>query len=202
MNNIFFNNCRNYRAPCNSSLVSQILSPCDILNQYLIDPCSIFNGTIIPAPPIPQPLPPIPPMPPLPPGPLRGFGEFRAPIQQLDSGDFYVFNTVAIQGNEIEHMDGTTQILLTPNTTYQFNYITDTVLAVNSAGIAIVFDLNGVHLQNTVTEVDNIIAGVPVMTQANGQFMTGNNPGILQVRFISQPGNIGSTNATLTLIVV
>lgn len=195
---IFKNILCNYYSRTHSSTI-RYLSPCQILNEYMNDPCSIFNGTIVPT----GSMPPIPPVPPFPPGPIGSRGIFTVVGQRLNDGDFYDFTGINVQGTAIEFDPISNSILLAPNKTYEFSWSADTILeGVVPSDLEIDLVLDGVAIPGSADTAINVQPGVPTILQASGRFMTGNAQSILLMGFVTNPPVQGISSANLTIVEV
>lgn len=180
----------------------------DLCNQcgkcFCCNCCSccpgVPTGPLPPLPPMP-PLPPLPPMPPIPPRPMGSFGQFMAQPQMLNSGQVYVINNINIQGDAIEYDPGTNTILLKPNTIYNYAYMTEimTLGGLDRDLINFLVLDNAIIPGSQVSEL-GVLAGVPTVLQANGQFVTGNVQGRLFLVFSTNPDRgQAMTSATITI---
>lgn len=196
----------------NTSSVS-FITPCKALNKYMNDPYSVFNENIIPISPMPEvppmsPVPPTPPlptiqMPPFPPRPMIGSkARFKVPQTLMISADKYPWNTEVIEGNAIEHNDGSTLIMLEPNTTFEYSFISLTTTGRDEevqAGESILLSEDG-----DLRLIDfNLVMGNGlnnIMVERNGRFTTKNSPVLLVVQFNLVPAGIqGLTEANLMI---
>lgn len=193
-------NCNNpFTFHCNSQSV-RYLNPCETLNEYMRDPCSIFSGSIVPTGTMP-PEPPLPPIPPIVPGVIDNLGIFLAPTASLTNGLVFSFNTLEIKGDAIQHVDGSGDITLAPNRTYMYAWISEIEVFtpdVVTAGAELL--LEGAPVpgsQRTFTEPGN--AGVREL-EAIGQIITGNNEEVLNLVYLTSNNLVNNrVNATLTI---
>lgn len=157
----------------------------------LCNKCGIYNCCcncpISPTGPMPPgpPMPPIPPMPPGP-GPFMGAAQFESTVTAfINNGFVYRFNTINIQGNAIQHIDGTSDIILAPNTLYEFAWENSAQVTADVASGAVLL-LNNVPVPGS----ENTVAGAAftdVTARANGRFMTGNAESILNLVYVVNP---------------
>lgn len=209
LNNVYLNeylrNCRN--KCCFNSSQGQFLTPCDALNKYINDPCSIFNITVVPTGSVPlnpivPVLPPLP-MPPFPVGPMIGSRAlFRAPTNLLTSGDDYMWNTELLEGDAIEHVDGSISISLKPNTTFEYSFISLTTNRMDEeiqAGAVLLLAEDG-----TPRDIGfNFVMGNGlnnIMVEISRRFTTRNAPVTFNITFaLFSASRQGFTEATLML---
>lgn len=202
-NSLLNNFMRNYRNPYAFHYNSQsvrYLTPCETLNEYLNDPCSIFNGSIVPTGPMP-PEPPLPPIPPIIPGVIDNLGIFLAPTASLTDGLVFSFNTLEIKGDAIQHVDGSGDITLAPNRTYMYAWISQIeVFTPNVVTAGAELLLEGAPVpgsQRTFTGPGN--ASVREL-EAMGQIITGNNEEVLNLVYLTSDNTVNNrVNATLTI---
>lgn len=146
------------------------------------------------------------PIPPMPQIPLTGIpilseGQFRS-IQGavLKNDDPYEFNTSVIRGDEIKHVDGTIDILLAPNTTYEFAWSADSISrSTMYVSIGAKLILNGVVIPGSSCSIQGT-GGTVINTQACGGFVTGENTGVLNLVFESGAGQPIESNGVLRII--
>lgn len=127
INNYFLKEyLRNYRNRryFNSS-TSTFLTPCEALNKYIKDPCSMFIENIIPIDPN-QPMPPMPLMPPFPPIPPRLDFAILEGAGVLQDSFEYPLVPIEIVGNTIEYEQGFFSVRLAPGRRYSFTWRTIT----------------------------------------------------------------------------
>lgn len=187
--NKYLRHC-NFNCQYKSSLMPS-LSPCEILGNYMNDPCLTLNANIIPIMPILppmlplkplKPLPLIPPAPPLPPPPLCraiiGKGVFSGIPQIGILGtllfDMQLENDI-LQGVGISHNDGEVDIKLIPNTTYAFSYSIEVCQSkmIPESFTALLLDCGTILCSLDLKE--NVQPG-NVVYKKSGSFTTNNNP--------------------------
>lgn len=201
LQNKVLNGCNNYYMPKGYSPAIRYLTSCEILNEYINNPCSIFNGTIVPTGAMP-PDPPIPPVPPVTPGVIDNFGQFLAPTASLTDGNPFIFNNIEIKGDAILHVDGSPVIILAPNRNYLYAWISEIEVFtpdVVTAGAVLVID--GVDVPGstrTFTGPGNL--GVREL-EAIGRFRTGNAEQFLNLIYLTSNSLVNNrVNATLTIV--
>lgn len=194
-----------------SSSSTRFLTSCEVLNEYMNDPCSIFNENIVPIgpmPPIPPMSPvPIPPMPPVPPGKvIIGSGRFiglpaigRAQIRFMGE----------TKGIGIAHSGNNGFVELIANTMYEYSYtvtITTTNIVIPNMveSHLFLFDNVGVGLDTIVprSEDQQIDVNGTIVLQGSGMFNTNgfNTPDVLLETDSSIAGlEFVANNATLLL---
>lgn len=174
---------------------NDLYTQCGICSSCCCCPCP----PITPTGPMP-PMPPMPPIPPIPPGPIGSIGQFQAPEELLTNNSPYIFNTINIQGNAIAHVDGTSDIILAPNTLYEFAWENSST----AQGLIPNYVVGARLLLNNIlvpgsenTAMGDGIANT--MASANGMFMTGNMQSILRLVHLTTLGPGDFTSATLTI---
>lgn len=179
------NSCCNYK--CNQCNCCQICTVCPT----------------VPPPPIPPipPVPPLPPVPPVPPGPFIGDAQFQSlrnmPIRD---GEDYLFNSDIIIGNAINHIDGTPEITLEPDTEYVFAWRSDTISnVIGDVTVGASLLVNGMQVPGG-TDIIRGPSGIDLTTQGAGVFLTtGTIPSIATLRFISSSGELDGSSAVLRI---
>lgn len=203
-NNNEINSCMGMSS-CNSEKCCESCYPNSCCNcQCNLYPCCCPVCPPLPPPPIPPipPVPPLPPVPPVPPGPFTGDAQFQSlrnmPIRD---GQDYLFNTVILRGNAINHVDGTSQIILAPNTEYVFAWRTDTISNVIpdvTVGASLI--VNGMQVPGG-TDITRGPSGLDLTTQGAGVFVTtGAQPVTVTLRFISSSGELDGSSAVLRIM--
>lgn len=179
------------------------LTPCEILKEYLVDPCSIFNGTIVPVdsttPVPPMPLPPLP-IPPFPPGPIISRAQFIAQPRQVMRPDFYVFDHLNLEGPDIQHVNGTSEIILTPNKIYEFDWITESLFGVDMnfrSGSVLKINNNIILPGSLSTVIGNGLT--PIIAQGNLRYMILPGQNVITLENVSVPNMVNTSEATLTI---
>lgn len=166
-------------------------------------PCCRVARTLIakPArPSIPQipPISPISPMPPIPPiPPVRARGVFESDVR-IGDGMLYPFSTIVTEGNAINHVNGSAEIMLAPNSTYSFNWTSEIIIEANPFNVGAALVLDGVDVPGGTATTNMTIDVDTAFVFANGILNTGPNLGILTLEFISDIGDLDS-RATLTI---
>lgn len=182
--------CRGIKPYCSSDCCNQC-GKCFCCN------CCCCCCPIVPT----GPMPPMPPLPPIPP-PIPGgnFAQFNAPTQVLDDGELYRFNLINIQGDPVQFDPATGHIILKPNTTYRYSYVTETILqGVVPSDLENALVLNNASILGTESTANNVQPGVLTVLQSNGQFVSTPNQNILRLGFSTNPPVQGETSATLTI---
>lgn len=146
---------------------------------------------------------PIPPMPQIPPPlvPILSEGQFRSTKGALlKNDDPYEFNTTVIREDEIKHADGTIDILLAPNTTYEFAWSADSISrSTMYVSIGAKLTLNGVVIPGSYCSIQGV-GGTVINTQACGGFITGENTGVINLVFESGSEQSIESNAVLRIL--
>lgn len=139
------------------------------------------------------------PYPPLPPciGPVFGRAQFRAPVRQISSGDFYLFRTESIQGNAILPVDGTSEITLAPNTTFDFVWIIS-----SAANTKCPISVGALLFLNDIQISQGLCRGsctADLRACANGRFITGDTQSTLKLVYVSDCVTTNLSGAILML---
>lgn len=139
------------------------------------------------------------PYPPLPPciGPIFGRAQFRAPARQMSSGDFYSFKTETIQGNAILPVDGTSEITLAPNTTFDFVWVIS-----SPANTKCPISIGAILLLNNIQISQSVCRGAcksDLRACASGRFMTGNTQSTLKLVYVSDVATTNLSGAVLMI---
>lgn len=147
-------------------------------------------------PPVP-PIPPIPPVPPVPPAPVLARGVFESGVR-IAGGMLYPFNTVLIEGNSINHVNGSAEIILAPNSTYSFNWTSEIIIEADPFNVGAALVLDGIDVPGGTATTNLTVDVDTAFVFAEGILNTGPNPGIVSLEFISDIGDLDS-RATLTI---
>lgn len=189
---------------CSNPYEIRYLYPCQIIGEYIHDPCSIFNEKIVQVgmtsnPPL-TPLPHLQPLPPMPPG--VDSADFLIENIILDELNPYPFNNIRIQGNSIMHNNGDTRIILAPNHTYSFNWASETRVPQGmpfNVGGLLLLDGNIIRDGDSSTSLEQR-PGI-AFNSTLGFFDVGPNPGVLELVFQSTIGPL-QTSAILNIRVI
>lgn len=165
--------------------------------NYYCNCCPVPPGMMQPMPPLP------PPVPPPPPGRIViGEGIFSG-IPRGSRGDGTItvlFNTDAIVGGGIVHNDGDSEIMLIPNTMYEYFYSIE-IIQLRDVPVSESFlTLSNVPVAGSRDIKNNTLLG-PVFFMNSGTFTTDNSPNpILQLEVVNSLNSVFNLrNAVLML---
>lgn len=155
-----FYNYINYNSNCKySESKVRYLTSCEILTEYLYNPCSIFCGKVILIE-MTRSIPPIPPFPPI----INDRTIFESRIV-LVSGDNFLFTKSLIEENSIQYVDGTLEIFLASNKTYLFTCVMENIVNVDPFTVRTILLLDGIDISGS-RNATNIADGGRVVTCA------------------------------------